>query len=548
MWNQIKKLFAAPVFPGDEGKTRAARNTSATSIALIALIAVYQLISLPRIANEGALAFDYIIIGLGVIVFLLWVAVKRGAVYFAAGALVAVFWLATNGTSAIGDGVRGSAFVANLPTILLAGLLFGWHGSLLYAFASILAGYGLAYLESSGRILPEAYPPFSHATDMTMILFLTGVLTFFLIADLTRATNRSKADARLLEQNLASLQAAQSELLSKTDALEKRTNQLSAANAVTQTVTGTREIEIVLPVAVHELAEKFGYYHVGIYLIDEKMEYCFLQAASSEGGKRMLARQYQVNMADEGILQRAALKRAPQIAQGIDAEAARLENPDLPLTRSRGAFPLLARERVTGILDIQNSDPLGFSASEMDTLQIIADQISLTVDNARLLADSQTIIEQMKRASDTRAYHSWRELISRGAPVYQYTPLAVQKIGAPPERKEETGVLSVPILLRGQGIGRLHIKRKTGTSGWLEAEQNMVREVASQIALALDNARLLEDAQARASRERSIGEMSARIGAAVNIESILRATAQEIGKAFGDSEVTVQLNPESMDA
>ena len=118
----------------------------------------------------------------------------------------------------------------------------------------------------------------------------------------------------------------------------------------------------------------------------------------------------------------------------------------------------------------------------------------------------------------------------------------------PPERKEETGVLSVPILLRGQGIGRLHIKRKTGTSGWLEAEQNMVREVASQIALALDNARLLEDAQARASRERSIGEMSARIGAAVNIESILRATAQEIGKAFGDSEVTVQLNPESMDA
>ena len=76
----------------------------------------------------------------------------------------------------------------------------------------------------------------------------------------------------------------------------------------------------------------------------------------------------------------------------------------------------------------------------------------------------------------------------------------------------------------------------------------MVREVATQIALALENARLLEDAQNRAQRERSLGEISARISAEVDVESILRTTIQEIGKALGDSEISVQLNPQNMDA
>lgn len=76
----------------------------------------------------------------------------------------------------------------------------------------------------------------------------------------------------------------------------------------------------------------------------------------------------------------------------------------------------------------------------------------------------------------------------------------------------------------------------------------MVHEVAAQVALALENARLLEDAQMRASRERSLGEIATRISAGVDVEAILRTTVQEIGKILGDSEIAVQLNTESMDA
>lgn len=544
MWNNIKTFLSSPVFPGHEAKTRIARNTNAASLALFTLTFLYQLASLPRISDGGLENFDFITIGFILSIALLWVALKRGAVYFAAAALTGIFWLTINGVSFLGDGIRSTAFTANLPAIILAGLLLGWHGALVYAFATILAGYGLAHLEEIGRIVPVQYPPYSHMLDSTTILFLTGSLTFFLIADLSRATNRANTNARLLEQNLTDLKAAQSELLEKTNNLEKRTQQLAAANAVTQAVIGTREIETVLQHAVDSLAEKFNYYHVGIYLLNEKMEYGFLQAVSSEGGKRMLADQSQIDLADDGILQRAAKKRIAQTAQELDPQAGQSRNPDLPLTRSIGAFPMLTRERVIGILEIQSVEPLAFSTSEVDTLQIIADQVSLIIENARLFAEAQSIIEQMQQVGEARADLAWRKIANRETPVYQYTPLVVQKIGLPPERKDEAGLLSEPIRLRGQGIGRIQIKRKARPGGWLEAEQNMVREVAAQVALALDNARLLEEAQMHAAHERVISEMSTRIGSASNIETILRATAQEIGKALGDAEITVQLRPE----
>lgn len=544
MWNKFKAFFSPPAFPEDEVKSRIARNTNATSIALVILIILYESTSIPRILESGILSLDYIIVGLAITIVLIWVALKRGAVTVSASALVAIFWLATNGTALIGDGLRSTAFIANLPSILIAALLLGWRASLLYSLASILAAFGLAYLESIGQIVPETYPPFSQATDLIMILFLAGILVYFIIADLTSAMNRLNTNTRLLETNLTDLQSAQSELMTKTAALEKRTSQLLATNAVTQVITNAREIEILLPVTVHSITEQFGYYHTGLYLLDDKNENAYMQASSSDGGKKMLARQHQIALAEDGILQRAVSKRTRQISQDIQADLARLEHPDLVATRARAVFPLLARERVIGILDIHSAEPDAFQEADLENLQIIADQFSLAIDNARLLSDMETIIDQSQQTSDMRAHISWKELTHRKSPVYQYTPLAVQKIGLVPERRDETGALSVPIQLRGKNIGKIHLKRRSGSGVWLAQEQAMVHEVATQVALALENARLLEDAQSRASRERSLGEIAARISAAVDVEAILRTTAQEVGKILGDSEVAVQLNPE----
>lgn len=453
---------------------------------------------------------------------------------------------------ALGGGLVSATRLYFLGAVLLTNLLLSYRASI-YAIAITTVTYAFTgYAMLAGYLYP------SQETSLVGKVEDWGssaATFFFLAATVNYAIHLLKSEFERVYQSahtaLSELETSRSALeervTERTASLEKRASELSAANAVAQSISKSEEIETLLPVTAHAITENYGHYHTGIYLLDEKLQYGYLQAASSEGGKRMLARQQQIALFDEGILQKVVNKQTYQITQNMDADAARLENPDLPDTRARGIFPLRAREHIIGILDIHSTDPNAFQPSEVESLQIIADQLGLAIDNARLFAEMQAIIQQSQADNDARAYLSWRDITKHKTPVYQYTPLAIQKISAAPERRATPGALSVPILLRGRSIGKIHLKRKTGT-GWVEQEQAMVREVATQVALALENARLLEDAQTRAIRERSLGEIAARISAAVDVESILRTTAQEIGKALMDSEVTIQLNPESAEA
>jgi GAF domain-containing protein len=327
----------------------------------------------------------------------------------------------------------------------------------------------------------------------------------------------------------------------RTTALSRKTSQLQAATHVARQAAAIKDSAILVNDAVRLISDQFGFYHAGLFLLDEHNEYALLQAASSEGGQRMLARGHRLRVGGQGIVGFAAAQKRPRIALDTGTDAAYFDNPDLPETRSEAALPLIVRDRVIGVLDIQSEKSNAFTQEDIEILQTLTDQLALAIENARLFSELDAIVQQLEQTAAKRTYQSWSAFSKRRLPIYQYTPMGVQTVGAVPEPREDTGTLVVPIILRGRNIGKIHLKRKGAASGWMEQEQVMVQEVAAQVGLALENARLLEDAQTRASRERSIGEISARIGSAFDVDSVLRTTAQEIGKALGDAEVQVRL-------
>ena len=68
---------------------------------------------------------------------------------------------------------------------------------------------------------------------------------------------------------------------------------------------------------------------------------------------------------------------------------------------------------------------------------------------------------------------------------------------------------------------------------------------AERAALALENARLVDSAQRRASRERTIGEISTKIGAFSDMDAIMQAAVEELGRRIGGTaEVTLELDTE----
>jgi GAF domain-containing protein len=103
--------------------------------------------------------------------------------------------------------------------------------------------------------------------------------------------------------------------------------------------------------------------------------------------------------------------------------------------------------------------------------------------------------------------------------------------------------LVVPIQLRGQVIGVLNIEYP-GKRSWNEDEIDITRSIAERVSLAVENARLLQDAQERATKERVIGAISAKLSTSNNMDNIFQTAAQELGQVMPDAEVTVQFLPE----
>jgi GAF domain-containing protein len=334
----------------------------------------------------------------------------------------------------------------------------------------------------------------------------------------------------------------------RTTALSRRTSQLQASARVARAAAAIKEPVALLNEVARLISEQFDFYHAGIFLLDENSEYAILQAASSNGGKRMLERGHRLQVGGQGIVGYAAAQKRPRIALDTGADAVYFDNPDLPQTRSEAALPLIVRERVIGVLDIQSEIPQAFSPEDIEIFQTLADQLALAIENARLFNQMEMTLNQISEGNSVRVNETWGNLARTKALAYQYTALGIQSIPQQNPGDATDGNFKVAIPLHNQQIGEIRVKQKEGSELWTEREKNMLSEIAAQVGLALENARLLNDAQQRAIRERAISEIAARIGAAHDVDSILRVTAQEIGKAISDSEVVVQIRSQELEA
>jgi GAF domain-containing protein len=104
----------------------------------------------------------------------------------------------------------------------------------------------------------------------------------------------------------------------------------------------------------------------------------------------------------------------------------------------------------------------------------------------------------------------------------------------------ESNALTIPITLRGQSIGTISIARK-GNAPLSRQDEEMIREVAIQTGLAVDNLRLLEEATQRAKQEQTVGELAFRFSQALDMDSLLQTAARELGQLPGVEEASVYI-------
>jgi GAF domain-containing protein len=560
MLKRMTKVFAPPVFPEDEEKTRKARYANAIALTLIVIALGYEIGVRAIRGYTGQDISDFILIIFVIIILAGWILLKRGYLQFTSILLVVLIWVVSNGITVFGSGVRDSSYVTNFSIVVMAGLLLGWQASVVVTIASILSGFGLAYAEQSGFFRSVSYPPTAFAQDLTLIFGLNGVLIYLLINGLESEVKRSKIRLKELGLSHSNLNRAQIDLEKRTAELSQRGSELQAANKqiqrratqfevlaqVTQALTSVRDLQELLPRIATVISEKFGFYHVGVFLLDGAQEYAVLSATNSEGGRQMLERKHRLRVGQQGIVGYVTATGKPRIAMDVGVDAVFFDNPELQDTHSEMALPLKSGGLVVGALDVQSTEIGAFADEDIQMLSLLADQVSLAIENARLFDETRNALAEAEAVSRQFTRETWGRLPKEHHLVgYQYTVTGASPLKKPIElgdlakgKQQESSRVAVPIELRGEIIGSLIVQ--TASSEVLNQDQvDLIKAVADRVALSAENARLFEETTRRAERERLVSDITGKIRSVPDPQTMIQTAMEELRHALGASRVEI---------
>jgi GAF domain-containing protein len=325
--------------------------------------------------------------------------------------------------------------------------------------------------------------------------------------------------------------------------IERNIAQLNLAAQVAREAASIHNLDQLLDETVRLISDQFGFYHIGIFLISPDEQYAVLKAANSEGGQRMLERGHQLEVGKTGIVGHVTGSGEARIALDVGEDATYFDNPDLPETRSETALPLKARGRVIGALDVQSKQANAFNDEDVRILQTLADQIALAIDNANLLAESNQALQELQNLYEQQTHKTWRQQTAGRQLAFALRSHHVQPMAASAnlEELEDPRQVQVSISLRGLRLGKMVLKRDENATPWTEEEKNLLAQASEQVALALENARLYEEAQAHARREQAINTLTASLSRSLDVETLLRSAVKQLGEVEGVWDVAIHI-------
>ncbi|MEK7440861.1 MAG: GAF domain-containing protein [Chloroflexota bacterium] len=366
------------------------------------------------------------------------------------------------------------------------------------------------------------------------------------IAQLTQAFNA------LLDQANRSAKSLEHEITERTD-------QLAAINEIATTVSSTLDVGEVLSRTVNIIRDRLGFYHVSVFLMDEKYEYAIVRESTGEIGRIMKERGHRLALGSQSIIGYVTQHHQARIALDVSADAVHFNNPLLPNTRSEMALPLIVGDTLIGALDVQSTEANAFDTDDIAVLQNMANQIAIAMNNARLYQEAQERIKESNQLTQLYLTQSWQsysrahaETVNlrlegetvKPAPELNETDLTLSA----PNLSEDGTILSVPITLRDQIIGEFSLSAPPESVQWSSDDLLLAEAVIAQVALAIENARLLEETQSSlaathrlARRERMIADVSQKLTAGLEIKNVLQIAADELQRGTNSRRAVVRL-------
>jgi GAF domain-containing protein/DNA-binding LacI/PurR family transcriptional regulator len=383
-----------------------------------------------------------------------------------------------------------------------------------------------------------------------------------------------KAPVRNMKGEITGIQGAFWDISDRRKAekeIEHRAVQLQTASEISRASSSLLDVDELTQQSVDLICTRFGLYYVGLFLVDQSGEWTgeagrwvVLRAGTGDAGQKMLGQGHKLEIDGTSMIGWCAANKSARITLDTYHEAGenflRYKNPLLPKTRSEMALPLISRGLVLGALSIQSIQRNAFTEDDITILQSMADQLANAIANANLYNQTQNALREMEAIYRRYLVHGWSEYTqTRSASGYRKSETGVTPLGddllpeveralleSRPATIDEGGTqhtLVVPIKLRDNPIGAIGLMVKEEGYQWSDDEIALIEILSEQFALAAENIRLLEETQRRAEREHMVSEITTRIRASNDSQTILQTAASELRRVLNAKNARILIEP-----
>ncbi|MCC6905795.1 MAG: GAF domain-containing protein [Anaerolineae bacterium] len=356
----------------------------------------------------------------------------------------------------------------------------------------------------------------------------------------------------------------------------RRTNlQLEAAAALSQAAATSRSLAELLELVVTRIQKAYGFYHAQVFLVDQEGRNARLQASTGRAGAALLARGHYLPVGSQSVVGQCTGMGQPVVVNDTARSATHRPNPLLPDTRAELALPLVVQNQVIGAIDVQSVVPDVFQPDDIRSLQVMAGQLAVSINQTRLLEELQTRaaenegllrdaqgnlreIEELNRRLTREGWADYlRARRSRGGLGYTLSSQVIERDTGwtTPMRQayqsersvvirqdQHANIAAIPMRLRGETIGVLEVER-SGERPWTNDELEMAEVLVERLVIAIENARLYEQATQSIQREQFVNQVSQQVQSAQTIDEVLQAALTELSAMLGASRGVVQISP-----
>jgi len=382
------------------------------------------------------------------------------------------------------------------------------------------------------------------------IFLFVSVLTPFIIAGATRYFVRNLRAVTIQSQRTSEL--------------------LEASSSIGQIMARYLEPDELMNQSVNIIRERFGFYHVQIFMVDDEREFAVLRASTGETGQQLIALGHQLGLNSTSIIGRVMQTGEPAIARDTDKSADHIYNELLPNTRAELAVPIYEGNMIVGALDVQSVRVEAFTAVEIQALTVMATQLSTALrnarlfeqqeqnirDNKRLFLESEGNLREIQRLNRQLTRQAWEDyLISERritgvtlssdafVPVAQWTKnmtdASQRRRAIIDDSQTQEQTITVPIELRNEVIGAIEVSIASESTS--DDVIEILQAVAGRLALSIDNARLFEETQETSAQEQRISDIVAEFQSANSIDDLLQLTLMGLSETIGAESSMIRL-------